>query len=79
MVLWPALRNCDILVQDVNTWRIDQTKPVSICRLITAGTIEEKTYKYATDSGSKQHLSQKVHNNLEQHWFFQVESLRGLF
>jgi DNA excision repair protein ERCC-6 len=50
-------------------WRIGQTKPVSIFRLIAAGTIEEKMYNRQL---FKQHLSQKVLNNPDQRRFFHV-------
>ncbi|KAF8535817.1 SNF2 family N-terminal domain-containing protein [Trichophaea hybrida] len=57
-------------------WRIGQTKPVSIFRLIAAGTIEEKMYNRQL---FKQHLSQKVLNNPNQSRFFHSENLRDLF
>ncbi|KAI5802729.1 SNF2 family N-terminal domain-containing protein [Pyronema domesticum] len=57
-------------------WRIGQTKPVSVFRLLAAGTIEEKMYNRQL---FKQHLSQKVLNNPEQRRFFHSDNLHDLF
>ncbi|KAA8909107.1 hypothetical protein FN846DRAFT_905856 [Sphaerosporella brunnea] len=59
------------------SWRIGQTKPVSIFRLVAAGTIEEKMYSRQL---YKQHMSQKVLVNPSEHRrFFQPENIRELF
>ncbi|XP_022193380.2 LOW QUALITY PROTEIN: DNA excision repair protein ERCC-6 [Nilaparvata lugens] len=57
-------------------WRIGQTQPVTIYRLITAGTIEEKMYHRQI---FKQFLSNKVLKDPRQRRFFKSNDLFELF
>lgn len=57
-------------------WRIGQTKPVEIYRLVAAFTIEEKMY---ARQAYKHHLSQKILTNSEQRRVFETETVKELF
>ncbi len=57
-------------------YRLGQTKPVSILRLITAGTIEEKIYHRQI---FKQYLTQRILEDPKQTRFFRAADLYDLF
>jgi DNA excision repair protein ERCC-6 len=57
-------------------WRIGQTREVTVYRLVTAGTIEEKVYHRQI---YKQHLTNKVLSDPKQRRFFKNRDLRDLF
>ncbi|KAI1384871.1 SNF2 family N-terminal domain-containing protein [Hypoxylon trugodes] len=57
-------------------WRLGQKKEVTIYRLLTAGTIEEKIYHRQIQ---KQFLSNKVLNDPKQRATFKSEDLQDLF
>lgn len=57
-------------------YRLGQTRPVSILRLITAGTIEEKIYHRQI---FKQYLTQRVLDDPKQTRFFRAADLYDLF
>lgn len=57
-------------------WRLGQTRPVTIYRLITAGTIEEKVYHRQI---FKQYLTNRVLNDPKQSRFFKSSDLYDLF
>ena len=57
-------------------WRIGQTKPVKIYRLVSANTIEEKMYSRQV---YKHHLSQKILTDSEQRRIFEAETVHDLF
>ncbi|CAI5710802.1 unnamed protein product [Hyaloperonospora brassicae] len=57
-------------------WRIGQQKPVTVFRLITAGTIEEKIYHRQI---FKQYLTSKVLHDAKRKRCFNKHSLRELF
>lgn len=52
-------------------WRLGQKRPVTIYRLLTAGTIEEKIYHRQI---FKQHLALKVLTDANQRLFFKVST-----
>jgi DNA excision repair protein ERCC-6 len=58
------------------SWRIGQTKNVTIYRLLTAGTIEEKIYHRQI---FKQFLTNKILKDPRQKRFFKTNDLRDLF
>ncbi|KAI9915133.1 hypothetical protein PsorP6_007724 [Peronosclerospora sorghi] len=57
-------------------WRIGQQKPVTVYRLVTAGTIEEKIYHRQL---FKQYLTSKVLHDAKRKRCFNKHSLRDLF
>ncbi|KAG7379050.1 DNA excision repair protein ERCC-6 [Phytophthora pseudosyringae] len=57
-------------------WRIGQLKPVTVYRLVTAGTIEEKIYHRQI---FKQYLTSKVLHDAKRKRCFNKHSLRDLF
>ncbi|KAH0615032.1 uncharacterized protein H6S33_000668 [Morchella sextelata] len=57
-------------------WRLGQKKSVTIYRLLTAGTIEEKIYHRQI---YKQHLALKVLTDPNQKRFFKADDLHDLF
>ena len=57
-------------------WRIGQTKEVTVYRLITAGTIEEKVYHRQI---YKEFLTSKVLKDPKQRRFFKAKDLADLF
>ncbi|KAG1687475.1 hypothetical protein DVH05_005166 [Phytophthora capsici] len=57
-------------------WRIGQQKPVTVYRLVTAGTIEEKIYHRQI---FKQYLTSKVLHDAKRKRCFNKHSLRDLF
>jgi DNA excision repair protein ERCC-6 len=57
-------------------WRIGQTKEVTVYRLITGGTIEEKIYHRQV---FKQFLSNKILKDPRQRRFFKVLNLPSMF
>ncbi|GBG28733.1 DNA repair protein rhp26 [Hondaea fermentalgiana] len=57
-------------------WRIGQTRQVTIYRLITGGTIEEKIYHRQI---FKQYLSNKILTDARQSRFSKVSNMRDLF
>uniref|UniRef100_M4BQK0 DNA excision repair protein n=1 Tax=Hyaloperonospora arabidopsidis (strain Emoy2) TaxID=559515 RepID=M4BQK0_HYAAE len=57
-------------------WRIGQQKPVTVFRLVTAGTIEEKIYHRQI---FKQYLTSKVLHDAKRKRCFNKHSLRELF
>ncbi|KAI1291777.1 DNA excision repair protein ERCC-6 [Halotydeus destructor] len=57
-------------------WRIGQQKKVTIYRLLTSGTIEEKIYHRQV---FKQYLSNRVLKNPKQRRFFKTNDLYELF
>ncbi|KAG7394336.1 DNA excision repair protein ERCC-6 [Phytophthora boehmeriae] len=57
-------------------WRIGQTKSVTVYRLVTAGTIEEKIYHRQI---FKQYLTSKVLHDAKRKRCFNKHSLRDLF
>lgn len=57
-------------------WRLGQTRPVTIYRLITAGTIEEKIYQRQL---WKQYLTNRVLSDPKQSRFFKSSDLHDLF
>ncbi|KAL7276337.1 DNA repair protein rhp26 [Rhizina undulata] len=57
-------------------WRLGQKRPVTIFRLLTAGTIEEKVYQRQI---FKQHLASKVLTDPNQARFFEADDLHDLF
>lgn len=57
-------------------WRIGQTKDVTVFRLITRGTIEEKVYHRQI---YKHFLTNKILKNPQQKRFFRSRDLRDLF
>lgn len=57
-------------------WRLGQTRPVTIYRLITAGTIEEKIYHRQL---WKQYLTNRVLSDPKQSRFFKSSDLYDLF
>lgn len=58
------------------SWRIGQKKPVTIYRLLTTGTIEEKIYHRQI---FKQFLTNRVLKNPKQRRFFKTNDLHELF
>lgn len=57
-------------------WRFGQSRPVTIYRLITSGTIEEKVYHRQI---FKQYLTNKILVDPKQRRFFKKKDLRDLF
>jgi DNA excision repair protein ERCC-6 len=57
-------------------WRVGQTREVTVYRLITAGTIEEKVYHRQI---YKQHLTDKILRDPRQKRFFKARELAELF
>ena len=57
-------------------WRLGQTKPVKIYRLLTTGTIEEKIYRKQL---YKQFVSDRVMTDTEFHQFTDTTTLQDLF
>lgn len=57
-------------------WRIGQKKPVSVFRLITIGTIEEKMYKKQI---FKQFLSNKILQSPNQRRMFKPQTIKDMF
>ncbi|XP_027094820.2 protein CHROMATIN REMODELING 8-like [Coffea arabica] len=57
-------------------WRIGQTKDVTVYRLITRGTIEEKVYHRQI---YKHFLTSKILNNPQQRRFFRSRDMKDLF
>jgi DNA excision repair protein ERCC-6 len=57
-------------------WRVGQTREVTVYRLITAGTIEEKVYHRQI---YKQHLTDKILRDPKQRRFFKARELADLF
>lgn len=57
-------------------WRVGQKRPVTVYRLITTGTIEEKIYHRQI---YKQFLTNKVLNDPRQKRFFKPKNIRDLF
>lgn len=57
-------------------WRIGQTKDVTVYRLITRGTIEEKVYQRQI---YKHFLTNKILKNPQQKRFFKARDMKDLF
>lgn len=57
-------------------WRIGQTRDVTVYRLITRGTIEEKVYHRQI---YKHFLTNKILKNPQQRRFFKARDMRNLF
>ncbi|KAK4492466.1 hypothetical protein RD792_003275 [Penstemon davidsonii] len=57
-------------------WRIGQTKDVTVYRLITRGTIEEKVYQRQI---YKHFLTNKILKNPQQRRFFKARDMKDLF
>lgn len=57
-------------------WRIGQTRDVTVYRLITRGTIEEKVYHRQIH---KHFLTNKILKNPQQRRFFKARDMRDLF
>jgi DNA excision repair protein ERCC-6 len=57
-------------------WRVGQTRPVTVYRLICSGTIEEKVYHRQI---YKQHLTDKILRDPKQRRFFKARELADLF
>eukprot|EP00177_Eucheuma_denticulatum_P007149 GFKZ01012998.1.p1 GENE.GFKZ01012998.1~~GFKZ01012998.1.p1 ORF type:complete len:1086 (+),score=175.22 GFKZ01012998.1:92-3349(+) len=57
-------------------WRVGQTRPVTVYRLVTSGTIEEKIYHRQI---YKQFLTNKVLNDPRQRRFFKQKDIKDLF
>lgn len=57
-------------------WRIGQTKDVTVFRLITRGTIEEKVYHRQI---YKHFLTNKILKNPQQRRFFKARDMKDLF
>lgn len=57
-------------------WRLGQTKEVTIYRLMTSGTIEEKIYHRQI---YKQFLTNKILKDPKQKRFFDASNLQSLF
>lgn len=57
-------------------WRIGQTRDVTVYRLITRGTIEEKVYHRQI---YKHFLTNKILKNPQQRRFFKARDMRDLF
>lgn len=57
-------------------WRVGQTRPVTVYRLVTTGTIEEKIYHRQI---YKQFLTNKVLNDPRQRRFFKPKHIQDLF
>lgn len=57
-------------------WRIGQTRDVTVYRLITRGTIEEKVYHRQI---YKHFLTNKILNNPQQKRFFKARDMKDLF
>lgn len=58
------------------SWRIGQDKQVTIYRLLTTGTVEEKIYHRQI---FKQYLTNKILKNPKQRRFFKTNDLYELF
>lgn len=70
--------NCDVYIGQARerAWRIGQKKDVTVYRLITRGTIEEKVYHRQI---YKHFLTNKILKNPQQRRFFKARDMKDLF
>ncbi|KAJ4462066.1 putative DNA repair and recombination protein RAD26 [Paratrimastix pyriformis] len=72
----PDWNPCTDIQARERAWRLGQRRPVTIYRLLTSGTIEEKIYHRQV---FKQYLTMRVLSDPRQRRFFQSKDLHDLF